>query len=100
MKDIFEKYLLELRKAYTQQGTEHSGRTALENFLNAVAAKVAPKAHVQHEPKRHWGKVKGQMAARVGATASGTHRALRLSFAGCLTADGSADSFGNPFVTL
>ena len=52
MKNVFEKYILELRKAYTQEGTEHSGRTALENFLNAVAAKVAPKAHVQHEPKR------------------------------------------------
>ena len=52
MQEIFEQYLLELRKAYSEAGTEHSGRTALENFLNAVASEVAPKAHVQHEPLR------------------------------------------------
>lgn len=53
VKDIFEKYLLELRSAYREEGTEHSGRTALENFLNAIAARIAPNARVQHEPKRH-----------------------------------------------
>lgn len=52
MKELFEQYLLELRKAYAEDGTEHSGRPALQNFLDAVAAELAPKAHVQHEPKR------------------------------------------------
>ncbi len=52
VKHIFEDYLLKLREAYTEEGTEHSGRTALENFLSAVAATIAPNAHVQHEPKR------------------------------------------------
>jgi hypothetical protein len=50
--DVFEKYLQELRNAYAQDGTEHSGRTALQNFLTAVAAGIAPEVHVQHEPKR------------------------------------------------
>ena len=56
MQEIFERYLLELRNAYSVEGTEHSGRTALENFLNAVAAKVSPRAHIQQEPLRQGGK--------------------------------------------
>jgi N-6 DNA methylase len=52
VKDVFERYFLELRKAYADKGTEHSGRTALENFLNAVAARVAPKVRIQQEPLR------------------------------------------------
>ncbi len=51
MKDVFEKYLSDLRAAYREEGTEHSGRTALENLLNAFAAEQAPPANVQHEPK-------------------------------------------------
>ena len=52
MKELFERYLLELREAYSYAGTEHTGRTALENFLKAVAAQIAPNTHVQHEPKQ------------------------------------------------
>lgn len=49
MKDIFQTYFQALREAYANGGTEHSGRTALENFLNAVRPE---KVRVQHEPPR------------------------------------------------
>ena len=52
MQNIFENYLAELRNAYAEAGTEHSGRTALENFLNTVTEKFSPTAHIQHEPPR------------------------------------------------
>jgi len=48
----FREVFLELRKAYAERSTEHSGRTALENFLNAVAAQGAPKVRIQQEPLR------------------------------------------------
>ncbi|WP_158008091.1 type ISP restriction/modification enzyme [Methyloceanibacter superfactus] len=52
MKDVFEKYILELRKAYADGGTEQSGRPALQELLDAFAAEQNPPASVQHEPKR------------------------------------------------
>ena len=52
VKQLFERYLLELRDAYAQDGTEHSGRSALQNFLTAIAARLAPDVRIQHEPKR------------------------------------------------
>ncbi len=52
VKDVFERYLLELRKAYSDEGTEQSGRPALKALLDAFAAKENPPAAVQHEPKR------------------------------------------------
>lgn len=50
MNQIFETYLLSLSKTYRGgEGTEHSGRGALETLLKAVALSGDPKLHVQHE---------------------------------------------------
>jgi|TARA_A100001391_G_scaffold113957_1_gene76717 predicted helicase len=49
----FDTYLKALAEAYREGGTEHTGRTALENLLNVFAGEaVAPGIRVQHEPKR------------------------------------------------
>ena len=53
MIDVFKTYLQDLAKAYPGgEGTEHSGRSALEALLKAVAVKGDPKLRVQHEPGR------------------------------------------------
>lgn len=50
MTQIFETYLLALAKTYAGgEGTEHSGRGALETMLKAVAGAGDPKLQVQHE---------------------------------------------------
>ena len=53
MTPIFETYLHALAKTYARgEGTEHSGRGALENLLSAFAGRADRKLKVQHEPKR------------------------------------------------
>jgi hypothetical protein len=48
-----ERYLRDLRAAYPSgEGTEHSGRSALEALLKAFAGEANPRIHVQHEPKQ------------------------------------------------
>jgi hypothetical protein len=49
----FDDYLLALAAAYRDGGTEHTGRTALENLLNAFATDALSRdIAVQHEPQR------------------------------------------------
>ena len=49
----FDSYLKELRKTPLSEHTEHTGRTALENLLTAVADEIGDgKITVQQEPKR------------------------------------------------
>ncbi|MDF1598774.1 hypothetical protein PZ895_03150 [Mesorhizobium sp. YIM 152430] len=52
----FETYFKALASAYADGGTEHSGRTPLENLLGTfAAAAMAPGIAVQHEPSREKG---------------------------------------------
>lgn len=51
-KDIFDRYLLSLRKTAIEEKTEHSDRGALEILLQAVADESASGIAVHHEPKR------------------------------------------------
>ncbi len=51
MREIFERYVLGLREAYEDGGTEHSGRSALQALLAAFGEREKPPARVQHEPK-------------------------------------------------
>jgi len=55
-KNLFDHYLLALRKTPIDENTEHTGRTALETLLQAVADEGAGGVTVQHEPKRVAGK--------------------------------------------
>lgn len=49
----FDSYLIALAAAYREGGTEHTGRTPLENLLNAFAADALHAGiAVQHEPRR------------------------------------------------
>jgi type I restriction-modification system DNA methylase subunit len=53
MASRFDIYLIALAAAYRDGGTEHTGRTALENLLNAFAGDaLRAGVSVQHEPKR------------------------------------------------
>ena len=52
MQDVFDRYVLELKKAYAEEGTEQSGRPALKALLDVFAAMQVPPASVQHEPKQ------------------------------------------------
>ncbi|MBA3447857.1 MAG: hypothetical protein H0T56_09670 [Pseudaminobacter sp.] len=53
MDNRFDIYLKALAAGYREGGTEHTGRTALENLLNVFAAEAMERgANVQHEPKR------------------------------------------------
>ena len=53
MTPSFETYLRKLRQTPLSEHTEHTGRAALEEFLNAFAsAGGAGKIAVQHEPKK------------------------------------------------
>lgn len=55
-KNIFDRYLLALRKTAIGDKTEHTDRSALETLLNAFAGEAEGKPKVQHEPKRVAGK--------------------------------------------
>nr|WP_295461954.1 type ISP restriction/modification enzyme [Mesorhizobium sp.] len=53
MDNRFDTYLKALAGNYRDGGTEHTGRTALENLLNRFAGDaMAPGTTVQHEPQR------------------------------------------------
>jgi Type ISP C-terminal specificity domain/N-6 DNA Methylase len=53
MDNRFDTYLKALAAGYREGGTEHTGRTALENLLNAFKANAAhPRIQVQHEGGR------------------------------------------------
>ena len=51
-KNIFDRYLLDLRKTPIDEKTEHTDRAALQSLLQAVAGSGASGVAVQHEPKR------------------------------------------------
>ncbi len=51
-KNIFDRYLLALRKTPVDDKTEHTDRAALESLLQAVADANALGVGVHHEPKR------------------------------------------------
>ena len=50
--DIFERYLLVLRKTALHDKTEHTDRAALQSVLQAIADETQKGITVQHEPKR------------------------------------------------
>ena len=53
MDNRFDTYLKALAAAYREGGTEHTGRTALENLLNAFKSDaLQPRIQVQHEGGR------------------------------------------------
>ncbi len=53
MDNRFDTYLKALATVYRDGGTEHTGRTALENLLNVFAAEAMERGtNVQHEPQR------------------------------------------------
>jgi N-6 DNA methylase len=51
-KNIFDRYLLTLRKTALDEKTEHTDRLALETLLQALADETQKGIKVQHEPKR------------------------------------------------
>jgi hypothetical protein len=51
-KNIFDRYLLALRKTSVDEKTEHTDRAALQSLLQAVADGGPNGVAVQHEPKR------------------------------------------------
>lgn len=51
-KDLFNRYLLALRKTPIDEKTEHTDRAALQALLQAVADDSAAEISVQHEPRR------------------------------------------------
>jgi hypothetical protein len=51
-KNVFDRYLLALRKTSVDEKTEHTDRAALQTLLQAVADTDAGKITVQHKPKR------------------------------------------------
>ncbi len=50
--NIFDRYLLALRKNPVDEKTEHMDRAALEALLQALADETQKGVNVQHEPKR------------------------------------------------
>jgi len=50
--DVFDRYLLALRKTPIDEKTEHTDRAALQALLQAVADETAEGIAVQHEPRR------------------------------------------------
>lgn len=53
MANRFDTYLIALATGYRDGGTEHTGRTPLENLLNTFATDAMTRGiSVQHEPKR------------------------------------------------
>ena len=51
-KNVFDRYLLALRKTALDEKTEHTDRLALETLLQALADGSQKGIKVQHEPKR------------------------------------------------
>ena len=51
-KNIFERYLLALRRTALAEKTEYTDRPALESLLQALADETEKGVQVQHEPKR------------------------------------------------
>ena len=51
-KNLFDRYLLALRKTPIDEKTEHTDRGALQNLLQGIADENAPGTVIQHEPKR------------------------------------------------
>ena len=51
-KNIFDRYLLALRKTPIDDKTEHTDRAALQNLLQTIASGTESGIAVQHEPKR------------------------------------------------
>jgi len=51
-KNVFDRYLLALRKSSIDDKTEHTDRSALQTLLQALADESASGAYVHHEPKR------------------------------------------------
>jgi hypothetical protein len=50
--NVFDRYLLALRKTSIAEKTEHTDRLALETLLQALADETQKGVKVQHEPKR------------------------------------------------
>ena len=55
-KNIFDRYLLELRRTRVNEKTEHTDRAALQKILQGIANEGGSGISVQHEPKRIAGK--------------------------------------------
>jgi hypothetical protein len=51
-KNIFDRYLLALRKTPIDEKTEHTDRAALQDLLQAISNECGSGIAVQHEPKR------------------------------------------------
>jgi hypothetical protein len=51
-RNIFDQYLLALRKTSVDDKTEHTDRAALQSLLQTIADAGASGIIVQHEPKR------------------------------------------------
>jgi len=51
-KNVFDRYLLALRKTKIDEKTEHTDRAALQALLQAFADESSNRTSVQHEPKR------------------------------------------------
>ena len=51
-KNLFDRYLLALRKTAIDEKTEHTDRSALQTILQALADDSTKGIAVQHEPKR------------------------------------------------
>lgn len=51
-KNLFDRYLLALRKTPIDEKTEHTDRAALQALLQGLADESAPGTAIQHEPKR------------------------------------------------
>src|SRR5215204_5411864 len=51
-RNVFDRYLLALRKSSIDDKTEHTDRSALQTLLQALADESASGAYVHHEPKR------------------------------------------------
>jgi len=51
-RNVFDRYLLALRKTPIDDKTEHTDRSALQSLLQALAEDTEKGIAVQHEPKR------------------------------------------------
>ena len=51
-RNVFDRYLLSLRKTPVDEKTEHTDRAALQSLLQTIADADAKGITVQHEPKR------------------------------------------------
>src|SRR5258708_3606628 len=68
-RNIFDRYLLALRKTPSDDKTEHTDRPALYDSLQAIAKEVAPNLTVHHETKQKKIKTNGSalVAEKKGA---------------------------------